>query len=462
MATTPSALSSTSTASSGTATFNGTSQYAADLQQAITHAVAVASIPLTELQDNVTLLTAESSELGTLQGDFTGIQTSIQQLNSATGASALTGTVADNTIASVSVDSTSQVLPGTYSLNVISAGSPTSAISTGGSTVTDPSQGSISSSSSFTLTVGTSTYTITPAADTLNSLASAINSANAGVTATIVNLGAPSSPDYRLTLQTSALANETVQLDDGSGPLLSQLAAGAPAQYQVDGQPSTPISSNSATVTLAPGVTADLLQAGQTTVTVAPDSTAAENALSAFATAYNSTLAELNNNHGTGGGVLTGEPVILQLEQSLNELTQYSGGTGSVQSLADLGLTFNDQGQLSFDQTVFENAAATDPTDVANFLGSATGGGFLQNATNVLNGLESTSNGVFTQMQSSYQTQVNTDNNEITDTQNRITTMQNNLTAQMSQADTLIASLESQDSYYTALFKDEQSDAQNQ
>ena len=74
--------------------------------------------------------------------------------------------------------------------------------------------------------------------------------------------------------------------------------------------------------------------------------------------------------------------------QSLQNLTQYTGGSGSVQSLADLGLTFNDSGQLSFNQAQFESVASTDPNDVANFLGSATGGGFLGNATSVLNGLD--------------------------------------------------------------------------
>ena len=79
--------------SSSTATFNGTSQYAGDLQQAISHAVAVASIPLSELEDNTSTLQSESSELTTIQGDFTNIQTAIQQLSSATGTGSLSATL---------------------------------------------------------------------------------------------------------------------------------------------------------------------------------------------------------------------------------------------------------------------------------------------------------------------------------------------------------------------------------
>lgn len=455
MGTIPSSL------TSGSASFNGSSQYAGDLQLAINHAVAVASIPLVQLQDNVSTLQSQSGELANLQNVFSSLQTAVQQLSSTTGSGSLAAASSDSTVASVSIDTSLASTPGTYALNVISAGSPTSTLSNNGlPQVSDPNQTSISTSGSFTLTVGSNNFTVTPSANTLNALAQAINSGNYGVSAAIVNLGAPSSPDYRLSLQSTTLGSETIQLNDGSQDLLNVLNSGSPAQYQVDGQPSTPISSNNSIVTLAPGVTADLLKAGQTTVTVAPDSSAASNALSAFASAYNTALAELNFNHGTGGGALTGQSIVTHLEQSLSNLIQYSG-SGSVKSLADLGLTFNSQGQLSFDQGAFDNAQTTNPQGVASFLGSATGGGFLQNATNLLNGLEDSTTGVFTQTQSSYTKQITADNSEISDTQARITTMQNSLTQQMAQADAMIASLESQVTYYTNLFTDTQNALRN-
>lgn len=69
----------------GTATFNGTSTFAGDLQQAINHAVTVASIPLTELQSNLGTLQAQTSEISTLQTDFAAVQTAIQNLSSVSG-----------------------------------------------------------------------------------------------------------------------------------------------------------------------------------------------------------------------------------------------------------------------------------------------------------------------------------------------------------------------------------------
>lgn len=445
-----------------TATFNGSSQYAADLQQAINQAVAIASIPLSQYEDNVSTLQSQSTELTTLQTDFKNVQTAVNQLSSSTGSGSLAASSSSEDVASVSVDTSAAATPGTYTLDVISPGSETTTLSNASlPTVSDPSQTSISSSNSFTLTVGSSTFTIAPASDSLNSLAQSINAANAGVSASLVNIGSPTSPDYRLSLQSTTLGDETIQLNDGSQDLLSVLSHGSAAQYQVDGQPSTPISSNSSTVTLAPGVTADLLQPGETTVTVAPDSSAAASALSALATAYNAALADLGSNRGTAGGALTGQSVVSQLQQQLQNLTQYSSGSGAVQSLADLGLTFNSDGQLSFDQSTFDSAETTNQQAVASFLGSTAGGGFLGNATNVFNGLLNINSGVFTQTQNSYTSQINQDNSEITDTRARIATMQNNLTAQMAQADSMIASLESQVTYYTTLFADEQNISKN-
>src|SRR5579884_4090803 len=114
------------------ATFSGTSQYAADLQNAINHAVTVAAIPLNNLQSDVSTLQSQSSELNSLQSNFTSIQSAIQKLSSASGAGALAATVSDRSVASASVDSTVATTSGTYTLNVIDPGSPTTAVSSNG------------------------------------------------------------------------------------------------------------------------------------------------------------------------------------------------------------------------------------------------------------------------------------------------------------------------------------------
>jgi len=443
-------------------TFNPTSTYGADLQQVITQAVTIASIPLDQLNTNVTALQGQSSELNSIQSDFTSLANAVQSLTTAANGGGLSASVSDNTIATANLDSGAALAAGTYTLNVISAGSPTTSVSnTSLPTVTDPTATSISTSSNYTLTVNGSTFTVTPTADTLSSLAQAINTSGAGVSATVINLGSPSAPSYSLSLQSSALGDIPIQLNDGTKDLLTTLSAGKPATYQVNGQPATPISSDSSTITLAPGLTVNLLGTGQTTVTVANDPTAAENAISSIVTAYNQTADDLATNRGSSGGALTGESVVFSLQQALQDLTSYSGGSGSVTSIADLGLTFDGTGHLSFDQSQFETVAAANPGDLASFLGTGTGSGFLSTAGTILNGLTDSTNGLFQGQQATIESQIAADNQEISDTQARITTMQTQLTAQMSAADALLSTLQSQSTFMTQLFEAQNAIAQN-
>ena len=116
------------------------------------------------------------------------------------------------------------------------AGSPSSAISNSATAVTDPTTQNISASTSFTLTVGTKNYTVT--GSNLNALATAINSSGAPVQAVVVNLGSPEAPNYQLSLQSTALGNVPLQLNDGTNNLLGTLNAGTDASYTVNGQPS--------------------------------------------------------------------------------------------------------------------------------------------------------------------------------------------------------------------------------
>jgi flagellar hook-associated protein 2 len=456
MGTTPATLGTTP------ATFNGSSTYAADLQQNITHAVAIASIPLTQLNANVTALQGQSTEIGYLQNGFVALQKAITSLTTGVNGGGLSASVSDNTIATANLNSSSAATPGTYSLNVISAGSPTTSVSnTGLPTVADPSATSISTSGTYTLTVNGSSFTVSPTTNSLNALAQAINLSGAGVSATVINLGSPSAPSYTLSLQSSALGNIPIQLNDGTQDLLTTLSTGSQAQYQVNGQPATPISSDSSTVTLAPGLTVNLVQAGQTTITVAEDSSAATTAISSFVAAYNATVDELATNRGTAGGPLSGQSIVFSLGQTLRDLTGFTGGSGSVTSLANLGLTFDGTGHLAFDQEQFASVAAADPGDLASFLGTGSGSGFLASASSIIDGITNSSNGLFEEQQATIQNRITADNREISDTQARITTMQNQLTAQMSAADAMLFALQSQATFMTQLFQAQNAIAQN-
>ncbi len=437
---------------SATPTFNGSSTYASQLQETITRAVTIASLPITQLQNSESTLTGRQSELQTIDNSFAAMQTAVNNLNSSTGTGAFSAAVSNTGIASASISQ--GILAGSYTLDIGSTGSQTNSISLDGLTpVSDPSTTNIDSGSTYQLSVNGTTYNISDTAGTLSGLAQAINSSSAQVQASIVNVGSSSAPDYRLSIQSLAYAPDTIQLSDGSTDLLKTLSTGSNVTYQVNGQPSTPISSNSRTVTVSPGLTVQILGTGSTQVTVSQSATNLANALSAFASAYNSITAELNKNRGQNGGALTGDSVIYDLQSQLQALANYSStGASSINTLADLGLSFDSAGSLSFDSSAFAKAASSSANDLLNFIGTSSSGGFLTAATNMLTAVTDPNSGSLAASSNSITSQLSAINTKISDDQARVAQLQTNLTQQMASADSAISSLQSQLNEVTSLF----------
>jgi flagellar hook-associated protein 2 len=439
--------------SSNNTIFNGSSRYANDFQQIIDRAVAIASLPMVQLDSQQTTLNDQSTALAALDSRFASLQTAMKNLESATGGGSYSSSMSDGTVVTATVSS--GALAGIYSVEVIDLGSYTSAMSMNGlPVVTDPATENISSASNFTLIVDGIEHTITPVSNTLSGLVTAINAeTGASVEATIVNLGSSSSPDYHLSLRSTKLGAVSIQLNDSSSDLLDTLATGTLATYKVNGQPATPISTDSRTVTLAPGLEVTLLKTGTADVTVSRSTTAISNALSSFVTAFNAAVDEIDQHRGEEPGALAGNSILYTLSQSLREIAGYSSGASAISSLASLGLNFDDDGKLSLDATAFSAATSGQFDTLLTFLGSSSAGGFLKFATDVLDSLENSTDGVIKTTVSTIQSQIAGQDRLIEREQERIDQLQESLQAQMADADALIASLEQQANYITGLFE---------
>ena len=448
---------STSSVTPAPITFNGSSTFSSAFQQVINRAVGIASLPMETLQTDVTNFTTQQSALSALGTGFTALQSAVQAL-SADAAGSPIAQVSDPT--ALSATAVAGALNGTYTIQVDDVGSSTTTLSDGSlPTVTDPTSGNISSASAFTLTVDGVATTITPSGSSLEDLTSAINSSGAGVQATIVNVGSNTTPDYRLAVTSNNLGGDTIELSDGTNNnLLDTLTTGTDAQYRVNGG-TTDVQSASSQVTLSPGLTVSLLAqtTAPVTVTVSSDFSALQSDLSNFVSAYNTAVTAVEKNVGQNGGALQGDSIVNTLTGILGQITQYTSGSGSVSSLADLGLTVGDGGQLSFDASTFASAS---PADVQQFLGSigaspSSGSGFLQTVNNNLTAVTDTTNGLIATDYNSIRTQITGDNSKIADDQVNIGDLTTNLQAQLSQADAAIATLQSQDTYFTQLFQAE-------
>jgi len=88
---------------------------------------------------------------------------------------------------------------------------------------------------------------------------------------------------------------------------------------------------------------------------------------------------------------------------------------------------------------------------VTDFLGSPATGGFLKAATDTMDGLLDPISGVLPTAVSSISNQITNTDNLIARNQDRVDQLRENLTAQMAAADALIATMEQQVNYFTAM-----------
>ena len=451
------------------AIFSGNSRFASDFQTIIDRQVALASLPVTALQNEKTALSSQSDALKTLDSKVSVLQSAVGSLESGLGLNSFNYSMTNNSNTTVlSTSLSSGVVAGSYSVEVTDLGAYGNAMSkdTLLPKVSDPAATSISSASSFTLTVNGVSYQVTPTTSGLNGLVSAINSLQgANVSASAVNVGSVNAPDYRLSIQNTQLGLATIQLNDGTQDLLSTKVPGGLAQYKVNGV-STP-GSTSRTITVAPGVTVNLLAESDADdpvqLTVTRSTTGVSSALNAFVSAYNSVVDELAKSRGSSAGALAGQSIVLSTSETLRSIANYTADSGSIQSLTQLGLSFDKAGHLSFDSATFSGATANQLSDLASFLGSSgdSGSGFLKVATDALNTLEDSDAGFIKSGISSLKDQMTHQDSMISDAQNRIEDLKTRLANQMASADALIAGLEQNYSYITNLFSAMQSNSSN-
>lgn len=455
--TTPPVSSATSSGSSSS-TFTGTSAYSADLQNVINHAIQVADLPIQVLQNQQTTWNNQSGELTTIDGLLANLQTAVQGIQTAMNGSSYAASYSTSGVVTATLGDTAQ--EGVYPIEVQSIGSYAS-----GATTAD--WGTPAANATFNLLVAGQSYAISSTDTSAAGIANAINQQYGNlVEATVLNVGAGTTADTRISLQAASLGQQTLDLQTSSGvSLFNQPVAnaGSQAEYSVPGTGAANIMSNSRSVVISPGITLELqsaLPGTEVDTTVSrPDSTLS-NAISSFATAYNLVVDEVAKQHSTGTaapGPLQGSTVLQSISQALSQVSTFSTPNGPV-NLKSLGLDLDPNGDGHFVFTSLDLAA----TDIGNssgvdaFLGNSTLSGFLQAATNALSSLEDSTTGIVKNAEGELQTEITKIGSTISTKQAAVTTMTTNLSNQMAQADALLSTTEQQYSYMTELFQAQQ------
>ncbi len=436
-------------------------------------------------------ITSLSTSLSSAKAAITDFEAASNKLALASTFSQFTASSSDTTKATISATSSASL--GSYQLEVTNLASAQT-LASGTFTATSDALGT----GTLTIAIGTPSYsgstyssfsqtssvdiTIDSSNNTLAGVRDAINNAGAGVNASILKNG----DNYQLLLVSEetglsnsmsiSISGDSVGGDtdnDGlsqlafnsSGSQLTQYAAGANANFSING---LAVSSASNTVTnIIDGVTLNLLSATSSAITidVKTDTDTIVADVQAFVDKYNAyaslfkDLTKYDATTGTAGalqGDSTARAVMSQIRSELGR--SVTGLTGSYRSLADVGITIDKSGVMSFTQSTFKTAFAAAPADVTGVFAKTTVSGtavegVAEKLETLMEGFLVSTTGLFDSRINSLNTQLTAITDDRADLARRMQSLESRYFAQLNAMDSLLAEIETTGNFLTQQFE---------
>ncbi|KLU65877.1 flagellar hook-associated protein 2 [Desulfosporosinus acididurans] len=487
-------MSVSSTSSTSSTALTGLSGY--DFTGVIQAMVQNYELPLTQMQNQESTVQQQQSAWQDINTRLSALNDTIAALESSDTWSATTATSSNTSY--VNATGGPGALAGNYTVAVANTATAETVVSA----ATDDStfQSAMGSNNySYNSTAGTSTWDFaingkniavkssSSGDPSLTDIANSINSAQVGVSASVIQVGSSS---YRLSVTSNSTGQaNAISFTDPNGTLsalgLTLDGSGHPQTY--DTLSATPagisqaakdasftvngigITSGSNKVTTAiPGVTLNLVAPGSSTVTVASDTSTAESAIKSFVSAYNSVQSlistDLSYDTSTGtAGVLYGDAELENIQSKLREMMggTFNNPTTGDNILSAVGIStssdnFGESASLNFDTSKFETAYAANPQSVANLFSASYNGVLPTNGLGgtAVQGLGNTLSaylnplieygGVLSTINTNYTNQISGLESDISDFQERVTDYQNMLNLKFSNLETILSSLNSQ------------------
>lgn len=453
-----------------------------DVPSLVSQLMSVERQPIDKLNTQVASYQTKISSFATISGLVSGFQTALQSLNSSF--QGFSATPSDVSVFSASASSTAAA--GAYTLdvtslaqsqNLVAAGqtSSTAAISNGVATTLTFDFGTISggiltagaySGAAFAANgSGSKSITIDGSNNTLQGIRDAINAAQMGVTATIVNDG--SATPYRLALSSNnsgvsnsikitasggdGILNSLLGYDPAAIQNLNQSVAAQNANFQLNG---IAISKTTNTVSDAiQGVTLTLKKITVTpaTLTVAQDLNAVSTAVSGFVDAYNALASQLKSRSAYGSAsstkpALAGDGTVHLMLDQLRGIFDTASSGGIMTSLSQAGVSHQADGTLKLDSSKLNSAMTNNYSDVVNLFSGATG-----YATRLAAWSKSvlTPGGLIDNRTSSFNTSIKGYNDRISSLELRMTVLQKQYTTTYSNLNMLLSNMNGTSAYLT-------------
>jgi len=431
--------------------FVGISTYSQDFQSILNRAVAIASLPIQQLQNQQSDLLTKKLLLGALNSDVTSLANAVAGLGTAGANKALSASSTNSNRVAVSLNGAS--VPASYIISEISSVAAAASENTA-SGYASAGATAVDVDNDLELVVGGNTYALdlTSHGNHLNGLAEAINALGLGLNATVLNTGSGPTP-YYLSLTATSPGATTLELRTTAGAagsnILTATNQGTNAVFKLNGLTLT--RPDNVVTDAISGLTFTIVSKTSEGETVGLNLTSSRGsvagALQTMVAAYNSVRTKLDQQIGERAGLLSGDHIIRQTKDLLRKLTGYEG-TGTVKSLAALGVQLSKTGEMSFDASAFYGLS----TDVFNaaftFLGSAETGFGGQSKS--LRQLSDPVTGFIKTQQNTYDAADQRMAGTIATLATRIDNMQQALSKQLQQADVLLSSLQNQQQLITA------------
>ena len=347
-----------------------------DSNSIVTKLMAIERQPLTTLSQKESSFSAKISALGTIKSRLSDLQSAATTLGDPNKLAAFKATVGDGDVISASAGTFAK--NGSYSVEVVQLAKAQKSFSSIQGAGTSYGAGTLS----FTINGNTQDVVLASGGNSLQDVANAINDAGIDVQATVVTGDAGSrlvltakntGTDNAFSLSVSGGdANLTgLATFDGAHP---NAATALDAIIKVEGET---VTSQSNTVTSAiANVTINATTVGTSTLDVARDNSGIETAVKAFVDAYNSLRNDITAKTAYNSETKVGEPLngdatirtlLGRMRDTLGNVP--AGAAGSdYQYLYSLGVSFTQDGTLTFDSTKLDNAVNTDFDGVVSVL----------------------------------------------------------------------------------------------
>lgn len=372
-----------------------------DVAGIVSQMMTIERKPLTALSTKEAGYQSKISALGTVKSALSAFQSAAQSLSDQSAIPRNAITTSNSTLFTATASSTAAVSAHTIEIGnlaqaqkLASAGQADTTAAIGSGTLTFDF-GTTTAGVFTSGGAGTKTVTIDGTNNTLQGIRDAINAANIGVTANIVNDGGAT--PYRLTLSSNATGlSNTMQIAatgdaalsnllnyDPNGVMnMTQTATAQNAALIVDG---VAVSKASNTISdVISGVTLNLLKptTGQESVEIKRDTAALQTAVENFAKTYsdlNKTITDLTAYNATTrkAAALQGDSVIRNIQAQLRTIMSTPVATGgTLTTLSQIGVSTQKDGSVTVDTTKLTNAINNNFGDFAALLGAPQGYGY--------------------------------------------------------------------------------------